>query len=144
MFEAARKFLAAFFIFKTEKNRHLVKKQIVELDISFLISTFVYNFWWKMTESQKELLAVFEIRMRDLVALCEEQKCEIKKLTFMLDQEQQEVQHAKQEIQALKIKYANLLTAHVASAEEGDVKNARERLLKLVREVDKCIALLNG
>lgn len=97
-----------------------------------------------MTESQKELLAVFEIRMRDLVALCEEQKSEIKKLTFMLDQEQQDVQHAKQENQALKTKYANLLTAHVASVEEGDVKNARERLLKLVREVDKCIALLNG
>lgn len=97
-----------------------------------------------MTESQKELLAVFDVRIRDLLVLCEEQKCEIKKLTSMLEQEGENVQLAKLEIQALKTKYANLLTAYVASIDEGDVKSARERLLKLVREVDKCIALLNG
>jgi hypothetical protein len=36
-----------------------------------------------------------------------------------------------------------MLTAHVLSVQEGEVRNAKLRLSKLVREVDKCIALLN-
>ena len=97
-----------------------------------------------MTESQKELLAVFEVRVGDLLALCEEQKQIIKNLTRMLDQEKDNVEQSRLEIQSLKTKYANLLTARVASIDAGDTKSACERLQKLVREVDKCIALLNG
>lgn len=97
-----------------------------------------------MTESQKELLAVFEVRVRDLLALGEQQEQKIEELTRLLNQEREQVQLSKQEIQTLKTKCANLLTAHITSVDSGDMKSARERLQKLVREVDKCIALLNG
>lgn len=97
-----------------------------------------------MTESQKELLAVFEVRVRDLLALCEVQKQQIKELTLLLNKEQESVQLSKREIQTLKAKYANLLTAQIASVDTGDMKSAQERLQKLVREVEECMALLNG
>jgi len=97
-----------------------------------------------MTESQRELLTVFEVRVHDLFALCEEQRQIIENLTQMLDQEKDKVKQSRQEIQLLKTKYADLLTARVASIDAGDMKSACERLQKLVREVDKCIALLNG
>jgi septal ring factor EnvC (AmiA/AmiB activator) len=97
-----------------------------------------------MTGDQEKLLAIFEVRMHDLLSLCEEQKTKIKELTHRLTREEEHVRQAKQEIQVLEAKYANLLTAHVVSVEEGDMKNARMRLLKLVREVNKCITLLNG
>ena len=97
-----------------------------------------------MTESQKELLAVFEVRVHDLLALCEAQKQKIEVLTRLLNEEQEIVQLSKQEIQALKIKCANLLTARATSYDTGDMKSAQERLQNLVREVEKCMALLNG
>ena len=42
-----------------------------------------------------------------------------------------------------KSKFDNLLTAKVVSTNEEERKDARMRLSKLVREVDRCIALLN-
>jgi hypothetical protein len=46
-------------------------------------------------------------------------------------------------IEGLNAKCDNMLTARIVSTNEEEMKNARMRLLKLVREVDKCIALLN-
>ncbi|MDR3260628.1 MAG: hypothetical protein LBT78_02195 [Tannerella sp.] len=98
-----------------------------------------------MTEEQDKLLAVFEVRIQDLLSLCEEQKAKIKELVLKLNQEKANMQQVQGELQALKTNYRDLLTAHVVSVEEGgDVKSARTKVLKLVREIDKCIALLNG
>jgi len=97
-----------------------------------------------MTEDQEKLLAVFEVRLHDLLTLCEDQKRKIEELTRHIKAEKESMQRSEQKIQTLNTKYTDLLTVHVASSEEGGVKNARMRLLKLVREVEKCIALLNG
>ena len=97
-----------------------------------------------MTEEKNKLLAVFEVRLLDLLSLCERQQQKIEELTQQIKTGESALQQAKQIIQSLNTKYSELLTAHVVSLEEGDVKSARMRLVKLVREVEKCIALLNG
>ncbi len=97
-----------------------------------------------MTEDQKKLLAVFEVRVRDLMALCNEQNQKIDELTEALSQKEDTLRQAMETIEGLNTKYDRLLAARVVSAGEGEMKNARVRLSKLVREVDKCIALLNG
>lgn len=96
-----------------------------------------------MTDEHKRLLAVFEVRVRDLMALCDEQKHTIDELTVALSQKTEELQQARKEIEGLNAKCDNMLTARVVSVDEGDIRSARMRLSKLVREVDKCIALLN-
>lgn len=96
-----------------------------------------------MTDDHKRLLAVFEVRVRDLMALCDEQKRRIDELASALNQKEDELQQAKEKIEALNTKCNSMLTARIVSADEGDMKSARMRLSKLVREVDKCIALLN-
>lgn len=96
-----------------------------------------------MTDDHKRLLAVFEVRVRDLMALCDEQKHTINELTVALNQKAEELQQAKGEIEALNTKCDNMLTARVVSVDEGDIRSAKARLSKLVREVEKCIALLN-
>ena len=96
-----------------------------------------------MTEDQNRLLAVFEVRVRDLMALCDSQRQKIVELTGALNQTEETLQRTKEEAAAWKAKFDNLLTAKVISANEEEMKNARMRLSKLVREVDKCIALLN-
>ena len=96
-----------------------------------------------MTEDQNRLLAVFEVRVRDLMALCDAQRQKIVELTGALNQTEETLQRTREEAAAWKAKFDNLLTAKVISANEEEMKNARMRLSKLVREVDKCIALLN-
>ena len=96
-----------------------------------------------MTEDQNRLLAVFEVRVRDLMALCDSQRQKIIELTGVLNQTEETLQRTREEAAAWKAKFDNLLTAKVISANEEEMKNARMRLSKLVREVDKCIALLN-
>lgn len=96
-----------------------------------------------MTEDHKRLLAVFEVRVRDLMAFCDEQNHKINELAQMLSQKEAELQQALRKIDELNAKCDSMLTARIVSTGEGDVKSARMRLSKLVREVDKCIALLN-
>lgn len=96
-----------------------------------------------MTEDQKSLLAVFEVRVRDLMELCDKQNRKINDLTGILSHKNEELQQAMRTIEELNIKCDNMLTARVVSVNDGEMKNARMRLSKLVREVDKCIALLN-
>ena len=96
-----------------------------------------------MTEDQERLLAVFEVRVRDLMALCDAQRQQIAELTDMLTQKEELLRQSNEDATAWKAKFDNLLTAKVVSASEEEMKEARMRLSKLVREVDKCITLLN-
>lgn len=96
-----------------------------------------------MTEDQKRLMAVFEVRLQDLISLCEERMRTIMELNQVLATKEEELDQALQKIRELNTRYDNVLTAKIVSADEGEIKNAKMRLSKLVREVDKCIALLN-
>lgn len=96
-----------------------------------------------MTEDQNRLLAVFEVRVRDLIALCERQKREIDELNGLLRTRDEELRIAKETIGSLNAKCDNLLMARVFSTNEEEMKNVKLRLSRLVREVDKCIALLD-
>lgn len=96
-----------------------------------------------MTEDQKRLLAVFEVRLHDLIVLCEQQRREINELRTILNSKDEALRIAQEEIEALNAKCDNLLTARVFSTNEEEMRNAKQRLSKLVREVDKCITLMN-
>ncbi|MDR1981875.1 MAG: hypothetical protein LBQ39_09700 [Tannerellaceae bacterium] len=96
-----------------------------------------------MTDEQKRLLAVFEVRVRDLMAFCDRQKLQIDELVNTLGSKEKELQQAMKTIEELKTKCDSMLTARVVSVHEKEVRGAKMRLSKLVREVDKCIALLN-
>ena len=62
-----------------------------------------------MTEDQKKLLAVFEVRVRDLISLCDERKQKIEDVTMALKQKEAEVAQLMQKIEVLNAKYENLL-----------------------------------
>lgn len=96
-----------------------------------------------MTEEGKKLLSIFDVRIQDLIDLSEARKSRIAELESLLAQKEDELQKALQTIRDLNIKCDNLLTARIVSVNEAEVRNARLRLSKLVREIDKCIALLN-
>jgi len=96
-----------------------------------------------MTEDQTILLAIFNEKVHELMAKCDQQKKEINELTGTLQSKNEGLQLAMQTIKELETKCDSMLTARVVSVNEQEVKSAKLRLSKLVREVDKCIALLN-
>ena len=96
-----------------------------------------------MTEEQVKLIAVFESKVMQLMYLCDEQKQELSRLKEALNQKDSELQREILRSEELAVKCNNLLTARVVSVKEGEIKSAKTRLSRLVREVDKCIALLN-
>jgi chromosome segregation ATPase len=96
-----------------------------------------------MSEDREKLLAVFEVRVRDLMNICDRQKQKIGELEHSLESKDGELQQAMQMIDELKVRYDSLLTARIISASEKEMKSAKMQLSRLVREVDMCIALLN-
>ena len=87
----------------------------------------MYNFGVVMTDEEKKLLSTFEARLRHLIYLHDELKRENAELKQLLEAKEEEY----------------LKTATTISLNGSDVKETKLRLSKLVREVDKCIALLN-
>ena len=101
----------------------------------------MYNFGVVMTEEEKKLLSTFEARLRHLIYLHDELKRENAELKQLLEDEKSELEKVRAEYKALESSYTDLKTATTISG--SDVKETKLRLSKLVREVDKCIALLN-
>ena len=97
-----------------------------------------------MTEEGRKLLERFETNLRHLIYQHEELKRENADLQDRLARKEVECKKATEDYQALQASYARLKTAATIHLQEGDVKETKQRLSRLVREVDKCITLLNG
>lgn len=97
-----------------------------------------------MAEEPKKLLSNLEARVKQLMFLCstlEEQKQD---LLIKLDEQEARLMKALQEKDELNTKLQNLKTAQTLSGESSqDMRETKARFNKLVREIDKCIALLN-
>jgi predicted nuclease with TOPRIM domain len=96
-----------------------------------------------MTEEDKKLLSTFEARLRHLMYLHDELKRENAEIKQLLEEKQEEVAKLRSDFNELEVVYANLKIAKTISLTSSEVKDTKQRLSKLVREVDKCIALLN-
>ena len=103
----------------------------------------MYNFGVVMTDEEKKLLSTFEARLRHLIYLHDELKRENAELKKLLDMEKLKNEKVQAQYDELEVSYTNLKTATAITLNGSDVKETKLRLSKLVREVDKCIALLN-
>ena len=103
----------------------------------------MYNFGVVMTEEDKKLLSTFETQLRHLIYLHDELKRENAKLKQILENEKLKNETLEAKYNELEVNYTNLKSATAISLNGSDVKETKLRLSKLVREVDKCIALLN-
>ena len=63
-----------------------------------------------MTEDHKRLLAVFDVRVRDLMEFCDRQKQKINELESSLAQKEGELQQAMKTIEELKTDFTNNMT----------------------------------
>ena len=96
-----------------------------------------------MTEEQLKIIRNFEVRVRQVLFLCDKLKAENVDLHSQLAAQRGASDSLRKENEQLKLKYDNLKVARMISAGGSDFKVTKNRLSGLVREVDKCIALLN-
>jgi hypothetical protein len=96
-----------------------------------------------MTEDQNELLSVFEKHIRRLMDLCNAMKLKNNELKDQLNKLNLSYEELEKENKTIKVKYDDLKMVKMIIAQQGDFKGTKDRLSKLVKEVDKCIALLN-
>ena len=96
-----------------------------------------------MTEEGRKLISSFEGKLRHLMFLYDELKQENADLKHLLMQKEDEIKQLEQSRTELEAQYTDLKTARTISLYDKDIKDTKQRLTSLVREVDKCIALLN-
>ena len=96
-----------------------------------------------MTEEDKKLISSFEGKLRHFMFLYDELKQENANLKLLLNQKDEEIKQLEQSRKELEARYTDLKTARTISLYDRDIKDTKQRLTGLVREIDKCIALLN-
>ena len=75
--------------------------------------------------------------------LYDELKQENADLKHLLMQKEQEILQLEQSKKELEVQFTDLKMARTLSLYDKDIKDAKLRLSGLVREIDRCIALLN-
>ena len=96
-----------------------------------------------MTEEDRKLISSFEGKLRHFMFLHEELKQENANLKQLLMQKEKEILTLEQSQRDLEAQYTDLKMARTLSLYDKDIKETKQRLSGLVREIDKCIALLN-
>lgn len=95
-----------------------------------------------MTANEKTL-ALFETRLRQLILRFQELKKENAELYAMLDSNEKTVNEMKAKLDQQQKDYDSLKMAKMIEITDGNLAGAKERLSKLIRDVNKCIAILS-
>lgn len=77
-----------------------------------------------------------------LIALYESERQRGARLLTELQQAKSDIESSKKQITDLKRQIENLTLAHAFTASPDDNGAAKEKIEKLIREIDKCISLL--
>ena len=95
-----------------------------------------------MTANEKAI-ASFETRVRQMILRFQELKKENKDLYDMVEKNEQDMKQLRQKLEQQQSDYNSLKMAKMIEITDGDLTGAKERLSKLIRDVNKCIAILS-
>jgi predicted nucleic acid-binding Zn-ribbon protein len=96
-----------------------------------------------MTEKDQHLIDELKLNIRRLINSLEDSRNELEKIRNENKNLLSDIVADREKFEELKKRYENLKVAKAMA--EGDPENqaAKQKITKLIREVDKCIALLN-
>jgi hypothetical protein len=96
-----------------------------------------------MNAGQVQIIEELKTRLERLISMLEREKEEKEFLKHNNQELQKKVKMHQTRISELELKYANLKIAKSLLAQNEDSHDAKIRVNRIVREIDKCIALLN-
>jgi len=97
-----------------------------------------------MNAEYESVLLKLQAKTEKLIALYAAEKEKNSRLSQEVEHFKLSLSENKTEVETLKTKYENLRLAGAILAEsDGNSNEARQRLNRIIREIDQCIALLN-
>ena len=85
----------------------------------------------------------FQTKVRALILQFQNLKKENEELYVMLEKNEDDVRQLRQQLQDKQREFDAFKAAKMLEVADGDIQSARERLAKLIRDVNKCIAVLS-
>lgn len=94
-------------------------------------------------ESNEKVITNFETRVRQLILRFQELKKENQELYAMVEKTEQEVKDLQGKLTQKDNDYNALKMAKMMTITDGDLEAAKARVQKMIREVNKCIAIIS-
>ena len=96
-----------------------------------------------MEEKDETIIRRFEVALHQLMGKYHSLKQEKRRLRLELEEKQRALDSLASQLEETAAAYNRLKTALTMETSGRDLRDTRNTLSKLVREIDKCIALLN-
>lgn len=90
----------------------------------------------------EKTLAVFQTRVHDLILRFRQLSKENEELYAMVDQNERQIKQLQDQIREQGKDYEALKAARMLAVTDQDIEATKKRLSKLIRDVNKCIAIL--
>ena len=90
----------------------------------------------------EKTIVEFQTKVRALILQFQNLKKENDELYVMLEKNEDDVRNLRQQLQDKQREFDAFKAAKMLEVADGDIQSARERLAKLIRDVNKCIAVL--
>jgi predicted nucleic acid-binding Zn-ribbon protein len=97
-----------------------------------------------MTSDEQKKIRNFEARVRQLILQYRNLEDEIARLQGELGKKDEEIARLTSELKSVDENYQHLKIAKFVEISDGDLKSAKQRMTRLVREINRCIGLLNA
>ena len=95
-----------------------------------------------MNPSEKTL-ADFQTRVRQMILQFQQLKKENQQLQQQIGEQSQTIEEFKARITQADNDYNSLKMARMLEITDGNIEEAKERLARMIRQVNKCIAILS-
>ena len=93
--------------------------------------------------SNEQTIATFQTRVQDLLHRFQELKKENADLYAMVENNEQDMKALQAKLAQADDDYNALKMAKMMEITDGDLESAKARVAKLIRDVNKCIAILS-
>ena len=91
----------------------------------------------------EKTIVEFQTKVRALILQFQNLKKENEELYAMLEKNEADVRQLRQQLLDKQQEFDAFKAAKLLEVSDGDIQSARERLDKLIRDVNKCIAVLS-
>ena len=94
--------------------------------------------------AEDKTLTLFTTRMRQMILLYKEKVQENKVLTEMLEEQEKKNAQLQSRLTQAQHDYDSLKMAKMLEVTDGDLEIAKSKVAKIIRDINKCITLLNS
>ena len=93
--------------------------------------------------TNEQLLATFQTRVRDLLLRFRQLKAENQNLAEQVAKNEEDIKTLQAKLTQADNDYNSLKMARMLEITNNDLEGAKARVAKMIRDVNKCIAILN-